>query len=88
MITYDCRKTIAAQMSQKFSFKKRCGSLKAVNLKEDCCDKICREKNVDCNIAAKLLCTKFQHFQALFDVNQCGQLYVCLSFSLLGNNFV
>ena len=45
-------------------------------------------KNVDCNIAAILLCTKFQHFQALFDVNQCGQFYVCLSFSLLGNNFM
>lgn len=44
MITYDCRKTIAAQMSQKFSFKKRCGSLKAVDFKKDCCDTICREK--------------------------------------------
>ena len=44
MIMYDCRKTIAAQISQKFSFKKRCGSLKAVNFKEGCCDTICREK--------------------------------------------
>ena len=45
-------------------------------------------KNVDCNIAAILLCTKFQHFQVLFDVNQCGHLYVCLSFILLVNNFM
>ena len=87
MITYDCSKTIVAQISQKFSFKKRCGSMKAVNFKEGPCDTICREK-MGIVIAAILLCTKFQHFQALFDVNQCDQLYVCLSFSLLGNNFM
>ena len=37
-------KPLQLKCHQKFSFKKRCGSLKAVDLKEDCCDTICREK--------------------------------------------